>query len=125
MQVKVNAFVDEGIAELVSVISCIPNLETIESCQGGYDERKAFVLFRLKKWRDTGQFLFDRLLPKLSPDLRSQVALSIRAYDNDNAIASIEFDAMAMPELINCIKTLLPISASVPMARNTHRLAIT
>jgi hypothetical protein len=43
--VKVNAFVDEGIADLVEVLSEVPELVTMESCQGS-SEHDAYVFFR-------------------------------------------------------------------------------
>ena len=51
--IKVNAQVDEGVAELVSALSEISALETLESCQGGED-RPAFVIFRFGSWRSCG-----------------------------------------------------------------------
>ncbi len=57
--VKVNAPVDEGIAEVVRLLSRIPGLQTIESSQGDPQERRspAFVLFRLGGWAELSQFL--------------------------------------------------------------------
>ena len=88
--VKVNAPVDEGIAQIVEALSAFEGLETIESCQGKPGEGRAFVTFRLGDWQACGRFVFEDLMPKIPSSLRSHVSLSIRAYDSDNAIAALE-----------------------------------
>jgi hypothetical protein len=106
VQVKVNAFVDEGIADLIGALSdVVPGLVTLESCQGG-DGQDAFVFFRMPDWRETGEFLFDRLLPTLSPDLRGVVALRIQAYDTRVARGSITLDPRAISLLAECVRSL-------------------
>jgi hypothetical protein len=46
VQVKVNAFVDEGIAPVVTALNQFDRMETLDSCQG-YDE-SAYVYFRFR-----------------------------------------------------------------------------
>lgn len=101
--VKVNAPVDEGIASLVLALSRIPDLITIESCQGGPQD--AFVCFHLGAWQECGDFLYGNLLPALSPDMRGQVALRMQAYDTDVARAFISVDPGAVPELSEAVQT--------------------
>jgi hypothetical protein len=119
--VKVNAPVDEGIALLVSALSAIDDLETIESCQGHPGTGKAFVLFRLGSWHQCGSFLFDILWPAIPKDLRGIVSFTIRAYDSDNALASIEVDASALCDLTRCIADALSaVGTGVAVAGHAH-----
>jgi hypothetical protein len=72
--VKVNAWVDAGIADLVSALSEIDGLVTLESCQGDAARRNAFVMFRFGSWRDCGELLFERMMmAAMDDDLRSDM----------------------------------------------------
>jgi hypothetical protein len=123
--VKVNALVDEGIADLVSALSEIRGLMTIESCQGDLGGSDAFVIFRFGDWRQSGEFLFERLLPAMSPDLRSAVSLRLQAYDADTAVGSMTVDPSAVPALARCVRELLlPVGTGVLVTRDAHRKTI-
>lgn len=113
--VKVNAFVDEGVAELVEALSAIPRLVTLESCQGG-DGRDAYIIFRLGDWQEIGHFMFERLLPAMSEDLRSVAALRVQAYDVEMAQGSISVDPRAIPLLIQCLNDVASRTAVGPRA---------
>ena len=64
---KVNAPVDEGIAELVALLSEVDGLETIDSCQGDPDrEMPAYVYFVFKDWETICRFAFDVVSPALA-----------------------------------------------------------
>lgn len=102
--VKVNAPVDEGVAELVSALSQIDGLETLESCQGYPGRSNAFVLFRFGTWQECGELMFARILPLLSPDLRASTSLRLQAYDTDHAIGRLDVDPAAVPALAGCIR---------------------
>lgn len=121
--VKVNAWVDEGVADLVSALSEIEGLVTLESCQGSPGD--AFVYFRLGNWQQSGEFLFDRLLTVLPPDLKAVTSLRLSAYDTDLPLASITVEPCAVPALTRCVRE---ISASVRpralVARDAHRLTV-
>lgn len=124
VQVKVNAFVDEGIADLVSALSDVPGLITMESCQGG-DGQDAYVHFRMGSWRDAGAFLFDGLLPAMTPDLRSVLALRLQAYDAQLAWGSITLEPHAIPSITECVRrALAPVSTGPLVTRNAHRDAV-
>jgi len=110
--VKVNAFVDEGIASLIEALSSVPSLVTLESCQGG-DGRDAFVIFRLGSWRDAGAFLYEDLLPAMSPDLRAVCSLTLQTYDTDHAQATISVDASAVEQLVDCINSVISTTCRV------------
>jgi hypothetical protein len=94
--VKVNAAVDCGVAELVSALSDIDGLVTIESCEGQPGRAKAFVIFRFRDWRKCGEFLFVHLLNAMDDGLKADVAVSIDAYGIDNSLGRIS----ASPEVV-------------------------
>ena len=122
--VKVNAFVDEGIADLVQALSEMPGLVTMESCQGG-DGHDAYVFYRMQDWRQLGEFLFDKLLPALSPDLRSAAALRIQAYDTRLARGSITLAPCAVGLFTECVRQLASAVSSRPLVtRNAHSEAV-
>jgi hypothetical protein len=124
VEVKVNALVDEGVADLVGALSEVPGLVTLESCQGGAGQ-DAYVFFRMVDWRQIGEFLFDRLLPAMSPDLRSVVALRVQAYDTRLARGSITFDPHAIGLLVDCIRSLAAtVGPGALVARDAHSLAV-
>lgn len=123
VQVQVNAFVDEGVADLVKALSRVPGLVTLESCQGG-DGQDAFVLFTLGGWKDAGGFLFECLLPAMSPDLRSTASLRLRAYDEEMAQGEISIDPRAISSLVQCITNLdlrASVGTGVLMTGDAHR----
>jgi hypothetical protein len=123
--VKVNAWVDEGIADLVAALSEVDGLVTLESCQGNPGTNDAFVYFRLGNWRQSGEFLFEKLLTVLPPDLLAVTSLRLSAYDTDIPLASITIEPCAVPALTQCVRD---VSASIRpralMARDAHGLAI-
>lgn len=110
--VKVNAFVDEGIAKLIDALSEVPKLVTLESCQGG-NGSDAYVIFRLGGWRDVGSFLYDDLLPKMLPDLRACCSLTLQIYDTDNAQATISVDSSAVEQLVDCLNDVISTTCRV------------
>ncbi len=124
--VKVNAWVDEGIADLVSALSELDGLVTLESCQGDVGEREAFVIFQYGDWLQCGEFLFGKILPNMSPDLRVAVSLKLQAYDNDTASGFISIEPSAVPNFVDCIRGVLrpPIGSSVFVARHAHSKAV-
>lgn len=120
--VKVNALVDEGIAPLVSALSAIDGLVTLESCQGDQGRRAAFVIFRMANWRVSGEFLFDRLLPTLPPDIRAITDIRLQAFDVDTATASISVEAVAVNAIADYVRRAsAPVSTSILMTRDAHR----
>lgn len=105
--VKVNAPVDRGIAPLVEALSAIPDLETLESCQGDPDSHKmAYVFFRYRDWQAAGELLFEQILGALDEDLRAEVSVSLTAYDTSHAQGRIAVEQSAMPALINVIRSV-------------------
>jgi len=123
--VKINAWVDEGIAELVAALSRVKGLETLESCQGDA-ERDAFVIFRYGDWRKCGELLFGQILPRMSPDLRADVSLKLQAYDTDTVSGRIMLEPSAVSAFTRCVREAItaPLGASLFVASNAHRKAV-
>jgi len=115
--VKVNASVDRGIAELVCALSEIDGLETIASCEGYQDGPKAYVIFRFGGWRECGEFLFDRLLPAMDADLRSDVGCSIDGYATDNCHGRISLSAVAVGSVSELVRSVRRCAYSCDKAR--------
>ena len=124
--IKVNAFVDEGIVPLVSALSEIDGLVTLESCEGDHGGQAAFVIFRMTNWRVSGEFLFDRLLPSLPPDLRAITDIRLQAFDVDTATASISVEAIAVNALAALVRSVsaAPVGSGPLVARNAHSDAV-
>ncbi len=79
---KVNVPVDDGIAEIVELLSEIPGLQTLDSCQGDPGGgRPAHVYFYLgSDWRQIGNFLFDQLSPRLEA-IRDDSVISLEIFN--------------------------------------------
>jgi len=124
--VKVNAWVDEGIADLVSALSEIDGLITLESCQGDAGEREAFVIFRYGDWQQCGELLFGKILPAMSPDMRAAVSLKLQAYDNDTASGFVSIEPSAVPDFVECVRCVLSpsVGSRIFVARNAHSKAV-
>jgi hypothetical protein len=124
--VKVNAWVDEGIADLVSALSELDGLLTLESCQGDIGEREAFVIFQYGDWKQCGHLLFGRILPAMSPDMRAAVSLKLQAFDNDTASGFISIEPSAVPSFVDFVREILgpPVGSGVLVALNTHSEAV-
>ena len=82
--VKVNAQVDEGIAEIVTILSQVEDLETIESCQGRPAanpqegvEPMAYVYFYLGNWQTLGRFAFGTIAPAIKEIERASIMIEI------------------------------------------------
>jgi len=126
VSVKVNAWVDEGIADLVTALSEIEGLVTLESCQGGSSEHDAFVIFRYGDWRKCGELLFGKILPQMPPDLRAGVSLRLQAYDTDTALGRITIDPSAVSVFTQCLRSALrpPVGTGILVAGDAHREAV-
>ena len=117
--VKVNAWVDEGIADLVSALSEIEGLATLESCQGDIGSRDAFVIFRYGNWQKCGELLFGRMLPRMSPDLRADVSLRLQAHDTDTALGRITLEPSVVPLFTRCVREMLAATVSAEILSTT------
>jgi hypothetical protein len=73
--------VDAGIAEIVSMLSEVQGLQTIESCQGEPGERLAYVDFWYGDWRSVCEFVFDRLAPPLQNERPYDALVSVEVFN--------------------------------------------
>jgi hypothetical protein len=115
--VKVNARVDRDIAELVSALSEIDHLETIESCQGDPAHNPAFVIFRFGTWRDCGELLFEKMLTAMSADLRADVSLSLVGYDAADCLGRISLPPEAISSVAQVVRSVRTCACSDDMRR--------
>lgn len=99
--VRVNVQVDQGIAEIVSLLSQIDELETVESCEG-YSDAPAFVYFRYGDWKKLCQFLFEALGPEIQKQARARA--SVEVFNGSDPLGKISFAADAIPVVVSVLK---------------------
>jgi hypothetical protein len=86
--IKVNAPVDEGVAEIVSILNTVDGLETRQSCQGdGHD----YVYFTCGDWMTLSQFVFEQIGPALKSKLDQDATLAVEATNADETMAKLSF----------------------------------
>jgi hypothetical protein len=114
--VKVNAWVDERVADLVSVLSEFNGIMTLESCQGNRDSR-AWISFRYgslrhESWRELAEFVLGFLGPKLAHDIGdvAEVRICVSSFGMPQGEISIAPGAEA--KVAKALKRLCPIWAS-------------
>lgn len=103
--IKVNAPVDERIAELVSVLNRVEGLETLQSCQGEPGERHGYVYFSFGEWQNLCRFVFVTIAPRLHPYLGEDVKLEVIAAEQP--IAKMSFSAEAVPQVTSALKEVV------------------
>ena len=110
--VKVNATVDAGIAEIVSLLSGINGLQTIGSCQGDGD-RPAYVYLYYGDWQQISRFMFEGLAPKL--ELAGEDAtVSVKIFNGSEPMGKIEFSREATKYIASAIR-----EASIEYSKTT------
>jgi len=105
--IKVNAPVDAGIAELVSVLNSVEGLETLQSCQGDAGGREAYVYFACGDWRRMCEFVFHIIGPKLKNRADEDVTLTVEATSADSPMAKLSFKAEATGVVVSALKEAL------------------
>ena len=114
--VKVNAPVDAGIAELVSALSEIDGLQTLESCQGG--STHAFVYFWYgKDWREMAEIVFGVIAPVLKEIYEATVSVSI--FGQGAPMAKLAMSPDSIPTVTAAIYT---ISHRKPCSHDTAHI---
>ncbi|MCK9543754.1 MAG: hypothetical protein M0R03_17175 [Novosphingobium sp.] len=99
--IKVNSLVDEGIAEIVSLLNTIDGLMTIDSCEGQGDT--AYIYFRFGNYQTICEFLFGELAPKLKK-YEEDVTLAIESSDIE-PIGKISFKKELTNALCSTLRT--------------------
>ena len=102
--VKVNAPVDEGIAELVALLSEVDGLETIDSCQGDPDhEMPAYVFFCFTDWETICRFAFDVVSPALAK-IDADTSVMVEIFNGSEPMGKIQIRS---PEAIPAVVAAL------------------
>jgi len=109
--VKVNALVDEGIAELVRLLNDFPHVQTIESCEGG-SSNPAWVAFWYGEywkdpWKGLCEFVFSHLGPHLATALRGNITLQVVITENGGVQGELTVMPGAMAPTIKALRQLL------------------
>lgn len=117
--VKVNAPVDEGIAQLIEALSAFPMLQTIESCQGGYprsdadkEGMQAVVFFyygqhdHAHPYREISEFVLGYLGPGLMKELGDLVSIRIEVTMQYVIMGELMVRQGAMQRTIKTLKRL-------------------
>jgi tRNA(Phe) wybutosine-synthesizing methylase Tyw3 len=105
--IKVNAPVDEGVAEIVSLLNSIEGLQTLQSCQGDPGERDGYVWFTCGEWKQLTQVVFERIGPVLKRQLDEDAILIIEATNADEPMAKLSFRAEASGMVVSALKDVL------------------
>jgi hypothetical protein len=106
--IKVNAPVDSGVAELVSVLNSVSGLETLQSCQGDIGGRNGYVYFAFGDWRKMCEFVFDKIGPKLKGRVDEDAILTVEATSASSPMAKLSFKAEATNMVVSALKEVLP-----------------
>lgn len=114
--VKVNTQVDEGIAEIVELLTTVTRLQTVDSCQGNPGE--AYVYFRLDGWKSVGGLLFE----VIEPALRSvgEYCTSVEVFNGSDAMGKISFRAEALDRVLSALKEVLARPHTFPCSCDTE-----
>jgi len=105
--VKVNAPVDAGVAEIVSVLNSVDGLETLQSCQGDAGGNSGYVYFACGDWQKMCEFVFQRIGPKLKNKLDDDATLTVEATSADFPMAKLSFKAEATDIVVSALKEAL------------------
>lgn len=115
--VKVNAQVDSGMAEIVSLLNEIEGLQTIESCQGQGD-RLAFVYFYYGDWDKICGLVFGELAPELCRQVDETVSLAVEVFNGSFPLGKLKFSSEATGKVASVLKTLISARRSSACSRD-------
>lgn len=105
--IKVNAPVDEGVAEIVSVLNSVDGLETLQSCQGDPGEKEGYVYFACGTWEEVCRFVFQKLGSKFKKRVDDEATLIVEATGADFPMAKLSFRAEATSMVVSALKEVL------------------
>ena len=104
--IKTNSFVDAGMVDILTTLSSVPELITIESCEG-YKEW-GFVYFWYGDWEKVCRFMFKKLAPALNKELGGEnISLKVRMYGSDVPQGEIGFRVESRQKLADTLKKIL------------------
>jgi hypothetical protein len=105
--VKVNAPVDAGVAEIVSLLNSVDGLETLQSCQGEPGKWDGYVYFACGDWNKMCRFVFQELGPTLKTRVDEDAKLIVEATSADSPMAKLSFKAEATGIVVSALKEAL------------------
>jgi hypothetical protein len=105
--VKVNAPVDAGVAEIVSVLNGVEGLETLQSCQGDAGGNFGYVYFACGDWNKMCRFVFQEIGPTLKRKADDDATLIVEATSADFPMAKLSFKAEATDIVVSALKEAL------------------
>lgn len=99
--ITVNQPVDSGVARLVSALSTVPELQTVQSCQGDHG-KAAYVWFRYGDYKRVSELVFERLAPALR---EVPCTLAVETFNGSDPIGRIEFETEATQWVTSAVKS--------------------
>ena len=105
--IKVNAPVDAGVAELVSILNTVDGLETLQSCQGDPGKKNGYVYFACGDWQKICEFVFGKIGPTLKNKVDEDAELTVEATSADTPMAKLSFKAEATGIVVSALKEAL------------------
>lgn len=100
--VKVNAEVDKGMAPIVSALSCLEGLQTLQSCQCS-QAGEAYVHFWYGPWEQASRLVFEKIIPALESVGIAAVG-AVEVFNGSLPTARIGFNAAALGEATAAIE---------------------
>lgn len=104
---KVNARVDSGVSEIVSLPNSVDGLETLQSCQGDPGGREGYVYFACGEWKSLCGLIFERIGPVLKQRADEDASLTVEATNADEPMAKLSFRAEATNVVASALKEVL------------------
>ena len=103
---KVNAPVDNGVAEIVSLLNSVEGLETLQSCQGDPD-RPGYVYFLCGNWQNVCRLIFEQMGPALKREVDEDATLTVEATSTEHPMAKLSFKAESAGMVVSALKEVL------------------
>jgi hypothetical protein len=105
--VKVNAPVDVGVAQIVSALNSVEQIETLQSCQGERNGPWGYVYFSFGDWNTLCRLVFEKLAPRIREALADDATMEIQATTADRPMAKLSFRAEAAEAVASTLKEVL------------------
>jgi hypothetical protein len=107
--VKVNAEVDKGMARIVSALSSLGGLRTLQSCECS-PSGESYVFFWYGSWEQASRLVFEKIVPVLeSAGISATGAVEI--FNGSLPTARIGFSAAVLEKATAAIETLVATSS--------------